>query len=492
MIENIYSGDTTSSSHTGKSNTKIKTPKNVRQIGKIGEFFKIYVEDYVKTYTKQLAEGDFSERCIAILIGEYRIIDGVKDVFIYGAIGTSNAYKDENIEFTEGVWTNIYEIIKQYFPDGEIVGWYFGGASFGLEETKRLQQVHIDNFAGGDKVLLTYDILEREDNFYLYENGSMVLQPGYYIYYEKNEEMQNYMVEHKKVKQEELVVEDRAIKEIRSKLQDKQQPAINEKDQKTVLRLTYAAGTLIMVVALVVIVTIMNNSEKMKSLEQALNTISNRLTFQNNDNDNNENKSDNKENIFDINENESLPASNLNEDNKDKLSENQQDDTKQPGVTKGLDNTELNNDNDNNSKLNDNTNNTDSAGNIDSVDNTENANSKNDNENQSITSTPSSNTNNEVSKTPEKEVNSNTEKEATDTNKKEDETTNSDAPSNESKETSGIDASKLRKYTVKSGDTMASICMRLYGDYGNMQTIKELNQLVDENKIFEGQVLLIP
>lgn len=482
MIENIYSGDTTKNSHTGKSNTKIKTPKNVRQIGKIGDSFQIYVEDYVKTYTRQLAEGDYSERCIAILIGEYRVMDGIKDVFIYGAIGTSNAYKDEKIEFSEGVWTNIYEVIKQYFPDGEIVGWYFGGTSFGLEETKRLQQVHIDNFGGGDKVLLTYDILEREDNFYLYENGSMVLQPGYYIYYERNEEMQNYMVDHKKVKQEELLVEDRAIKEIRTKIQEKQPLPMNEKDQKAVLRLTYAAGTLIMVVAVVVIVTIMNNSEKMKTLEQALDTISNRLTAQ--DNDKNSNNNEDVGNIFDIDEEETLPASNTNGNKEDNPSNNQDDNNTQAKVTKALDDTESNNDNDENNQPDGNADNSTSTN----------------NENQQISPTPSDiSSNTQVTQAPNKEeVASNDNKEVADPNKKVDEVIDSETAkestetSKESTETSAMDPSKLRKYTVKSGDTIAGICMKLYGDYGNMKTIKELNQLVDENKIFEGQVLLIP
>ena len=96
------------------------------------------------------------------------------------------------------------------------------------------------------------------------------------------------------------------------------------------------------------------------------------------------------------------------------------------------------------------------------------------------------------------EVASNDNKEVADPNKKVDEVIDSETAkeytetSKESTETSAMDPSKLRKYTVKSGDTIAGICMKLYGDYGNMKTIKELNQLVDENKIFEGQVLLIP
>ena len=482
MIENIYSSDKGNNSHTGKSNNKIKTPKNVRQIGKIGDSLKIYVEDYVKTYTRQLAEGEYAQRCVAILIGEYRIIDGVKDVFIYGAIGTSEAYDGENIQFTEGIWTNTYEMIKQYFPDGEIVGWYYGGTSFGLEETKRLQQVHLDNFAGGDKLLYTYDILEREDNFYLYVNGAMVLQPGYYIYYERNDEMQSYMVEHKKVKQEEILVEDRAIKEIRTKLKEKQQAPTNESEQKAVMRLTYAAGTLIMIVALVVIVTIMNNSEKMKTLEEALNTISNRLAIQSNDDNVNEHSSVG-ENIFDIDgedDENSIPASNTN----GVESEDNSEDSMQASVTPATDNLESKTEEKN-----------DGSG------EKEDTITKGD-DSQQITPTPTTIPTPTTTENSSNGENSNVTESAegtnTDTDHQAEANTNgegakdSNTSSDESKETSTIDSSKLRKYTVKSGDTIASICLKFYGDYKNMQTIKELNQLVDENKIIEGQVLIIP
>ena len=63
--------------------------------------------------------------------------------------------------------------------------------------TRADKKVHIDNFAGQDKTLLTFDNVEKEEVFHFYENGSLCPHEGYYIYYEKNEEMQNYMIEHK-------------------------------------------------------------------------------------------------------------------------------------------------------------------------------------------------------------------------------------------------------------------------------------------------------
>lgn len=482
MIENIYSSEAINGNPNNKANTKIKTPKNVRQIGKIGDNLKIYVEDYVKTYAKQLAENDYSERCIAVLIGEYRVLDGEKDVFIYGAIGTCDAYAEGKIEFSEEIWTSVYEMIKQYFPEGEIVGWYFGGASFGMEETNRLQQVHIDNFAGRDKVLLTYDILDKEDNFYLYDNGYMVLQPGYYIYYEKNDEMQNYMVDHKHVKNEELIVDDHAIKEIRTKLQEKKQPAVEEKDQKVMLRLAYAAGTLMTVVALLVGVTVMNNSEKMKSLEQALNTISNRLTTQK-ENNLEENA---QGNIFNEGDDESVPVLNNQGSSKDN-SENSIDENGNP-VSGNVTTTPDKNEDETTTDGPDlSPEGSDTGAGNEETNNNEPTNTSGSNESTSSGEPLDSESAGEITGAPSETTNTETENTNTEAS-----TPDSEASNNNTQETGGIDVTKLRTYTVKSGDTIANICMKMYNSYANMQTIKELNQLVDENKIFIGQELLIP
>lgn len=56
-----------------------------------------------------------------------------------------------------------------------------------------IKRVHLDNFAGNDKVCFLSDRTEKEDGFYAYEQGNLEKQPGYYIYYEKNEKMKKYV-----------------------------------------------------------------------------------------------------------------------------------------------------------------------------------------------------------------------------------------------------------------------------------------------------------
>lgn len=61
-------------------------------------------------------------------------------------------------------------------------------------------------------------------------------------------------------------------------------------------------------------------------------------------------------------------------------------------------------------------------------------------------------------------------------------------------EPSEEEAPKSRFYTVESGDTLGAIAKRFYGNAGKYMVIFEANRpmLEDPNKIYPGQVLLIP
>ena len=65
-----------------------------------------------------------------------------------------------------------------------------------------IEKIHSDNFKDKGPIFYTADPLDREDAFYLYENGHLFRQHGYYIYYDRNEAMQNYMIEIRQENQE--------------------------------------------------------------------------------------------------------------------------------------------------------------------------------------------------------------------------------------------------------------------------------------------------
>lgn len=273
MIESVYSDDNAVANRTDVIHTNFRMPKNIRQIGKSNNSKKIYVEDYVMTFTKQLPGEDYSTCRVAVLVGQYVKLEQSRCLFISGAVEVEGMDLANGIVFTNDHWTAIYENIKKYFVEAEIIGWFIGGPGYLLEDKDRILKAHIDNFAGQDKTLLTFDNMEKEEAFFFYENGTLSRQEGFYIYYEKNEEMQNYMIEINGKPSEEEHYDDRVSREIRTVLHNKR-PA---DEHKNINYLMYAAGTLLAVIILVVGAAMLSNYDQMKNMQNTLDSLSNNL-----------------------------------------------------------------------------------------------------------------------------------------------------------------------------------------------------------------------
>ena len=195
MIEIIYKGD----EEEKKEDIYVRLPKNVRQIGECrGEGHKIYVEDFAMTYVKHFGGRKLK---YGVLLGNIKRGNGNSYIFITGAV-CANPVLDNEIIFDEDVWTGIYEDIKMYFEDVEIVGWFVSMPGVLENDKAQIQKVHLDNFGGSDRVCFLVDYMEGEDTFFRYGDGKMVEISGHYIYYEKNADMQSYML----VKREDDVV----------------------------------------------------------------------------------------------------------------------------------------------------------------------------------------------------------------------------------------------------------------------------------------------
>ncbi len=274
MIETVYSNDNGEVNRSGRVQPTFKMPKNIRQVGKSNATRKIYVEDYVMTFIKQLAGEDYSTCRVAVLVGQYVKQENCRSLFIYGAVEVNDIDTSNEIVFSNDTWTAIYESIKKYFVEAEILGWFLGGPSYMLENTDGILKTHIDNFAGQDKLLLTFDNMEKEESFFIYENNRLCKQDGYNIYYERNEEMQTYMVEHNQPLSKEVDYDDRVSRDIRTVIQNKK-PVTEE--NKSVTRLMYAAGTLLAVIILVVGAAMLSNYDQMKTMQKALDSLSRNL-----------------------------------------------------------------------------------------------------------------------------------------------------------------------------------------------------------------------
>lgn len=177
----------------------ITLPKNIRQIGAPSGDRRIYIEDYVMTYLNQLANPNSTFARGAILVGEGVKTEMGEVIFISGALAAQNLELDlEESTFDGETWSYIYQEVKTYFPDLEVVGWFLSRMGFSTAVNDMIVKLHMDNFAGPDKVLYIMDALEGEDAFYLMDGEGLRRQSGYYIYYARNEAMQNFMIESKR------------------------------------------------------------------------------------------------------------------------------------------------------------------------------------------------------------------------------------------------------------------------------------------------------
>ncbi len=195
MIEVVYDRAEQTEDNTFDG---IMLPKNIRQIGAPNGNKRIYIEDYVMTYLNQLANPNSTYARGAILVGESVKGERGEVLFISGALPAQNLELDlEETSFDGETWSVIYQEVKTYFPDLEVVGWFLSRMGFSTSVNDMIVQLHMDNFAGDNKVLYIMDALEGEEAFYMIENDYLRRQSGYYIYYARNEAMQNFMIETK-------------------------------------------------------------------------------------------------------------------------------------------------------------------------------------------------------------------------------------------------------------------------------------------------------
>ena len=221
-------------------------PKNVRQIGNVSDNPKIYVEDYVDTYLNQLREKAREQPVGVILTGELLKLEDENAVFVSGAVQMKEVKTNGNdIKITD-------EIMKEAKEED-------GSSMSRNREIKRIQE---KEFAEEWNLFLWKNAREQEEVFYAYKFGEIMQMGGHYIYYEKNPEMQNYMINTRRengVTPSE-VVEDRAAKDFRSAVREK----MEYKEQHQSSKFAYITSALLVLIVLVIGITTVNNFDKMK------------------------------------------------------------------------------------------------------------------------------------------------------------------------------------------------------------------------------------
>ena len=251
-------------------------PKNVRQIGNVSDSPRIYVEDYVDTFFAQMCEkyGKSSEKTPtgAFLIGDIQQTDGEDYVYIYGAVRMRELKMSGNeYVLDEETWKQAYEDCKQFFEDGELLGWFVvhpGGPLIPDASTVRL---HRKSFPKKNTIFIMKDPVEKDETYFAYKMNDLMAIGGHYTYYEKNPCMQNYMIANRKKNglHSAETVEDRAAQDFRNMVRKRGE---RKKGRKTG-GMMYAVSACLVLVLIIMGVSMLNSFDRMKSVQSTLETL---------------------------------------------------------------------------------------------------------------------------------------------------------------------------------------------------------------------------
>lgn len=248
-----------------------RLPKNIRQIGEPGQGMKVLIEDYAYTYLHQLAEENLTCMKTAVLVGR---AESQEKVYIRGALEVEMG-QEQKKWFSNDHWRNIFQDIQKYFEGMDVIGWFLANPGFPPVLTEELRSMHGRHFPGNQYVFFQMDVLENEE--VIYQKGENGLSPlcGYYIYYEKNEQMQAYMSQQRGGIgiEPEGILRDRAAMRFRNVMQEKKE----QNEQKKTMAFLYTACTFLVMVVLVIGVTMINNYDRMSNMEHAIHQISQSL-----------------------------------------------------------------------------------------------------------------------------------------------------------------------------------------------------------------------
>lgn len=141
----------------------MELPKNITQIGESDKFCKIYAEDYVVSYLKQLNRVAGDKNLAVALYGTRKEEAGISYLFLYGA-GKLNFLQRESRHLSQAVQQEIEKLRQRYFREYGFLG---------------------------------YKILNGEmiEGFQICEQGVCRYISGYAQFYEKNDSMLAYMLE---------------------------------------------------------------------------------------------------------------------------------------------------------------------------------------------------------------------------------------------------------------------------------------------------------
>lgn len=271
-------------------------PEKTKQIGALESQMRIYIEDYVYTYLYQYGKSNGGKEKVAALVGRHLEMNGEDSVVICGAIQGKGASQKNGVEsFSEETWEYIGSQMETYFKGMSLVGWAHLQPGFGSFLMAKDELFHEEFFKEKWQILFVIDCLDKMDTFYIYNEDKKGLRQarGYFVYYDKNKEMQEYMLDNSmvlpkeeeqtavseeqplKIQAEETLERKRrrpkpeermdAAKEIRRVLQKRAKEA--EEAQRGRYTMLIGVSSVLCVVCLCMGFALMSNMTRLRSLE---------------------------------------------------------------------------------------------------------------------------------------------------------------------------------------------------------------------------------
>ena len=185
-----------------------RIPKNIRQIGGREERLKTYVEDYVGTYLRKLQEEREEDGAVGMLAGSWQKEGGNDCVFISGALEVSGAHTDGGrLRMTDEAWDDAYGSLGTYFSGQELCGIFVCEGTCRRFRRQALFAAAREIFPDSARSLLFVLTEEGEEIVYWITQREEERLQGYLCYFERNEAMQEYMMDHlsrRQIEKEEL------------------------------------------------------------------------------------------------------------------------------------------------------------------------------------------------------------------------------------------------------------------------------------------------
>lgn len=465
-------------------------PKNIRQIGQISGNQKIYLEDYVITYLRQILTPDENMR-VMILYGHKEMIEDELYWFVNGAVEAQHDFFMEKTIIDEESWKKVNEMAGKFFPELTVMGWAITREDSTEDLEEQIMRTQRQFFRPDQKLYFEYITSDKTEALYLHEKGKRNMLSGYYIYYERNECMQNYMVSLRtRERHPEEMNADHAARQFREVCQEKKQ----DLHKKRSSAFATCVSLLLVMAILVIGITMLNNYEKMQSMERVLYQISGKMD------DATEVAAD-ADAMQDQAVQDALLAENAQAaDQTAEMAAGVQElpqaaDTMEAAQTAGTDAAvDMSAAEQADPAMAEQT--TDGQASAEQTAG-ENMTAENQADNGQAGDGQMANPNaaTEISDKPSAETPTATDMAAADTDATENSGTNASQTVDETAEqasTSQTNASQETVYMIKQGDTLAKICMQYYGSLSKMGEVCERNQIENKDSIYYGQKIVLP